>query len=128
MATLKLTAAAVLAAFAFAMWYAFIRRVPEESAEGTITDKLYKPAGTYSLQHPGVDRGFRMPTSIPIAEAYVFAVRLDGAGEQVAAALNTIESRQFKVGQRVRVQFQRRGLPLLWQRITVNSMSPAGAP
>jgi hypothetical protein len=121
----KLLGAVALAAVAALMWFAFIRRTPEETATGTITHKVYKPAGTYTQQPVGADRGFRVPTNIPMAEGYIFNVALDGGAEPVAVSLNAVSSRQYEVGQRVRLRLTHRGLPPLWQRAVVLDMSPA---
>lgn len=124
MSTLQLALAALLALFALAMWWGFIRTVPETTATGVIEAKVYKPEGTYERVPVELDRGFRVPTRIPTAEGYIFQVRLDGSGEITGVALNTILSRQFDEGDRVVVRFQRRGFPPLWERLTVTGMDP----
>jgi hypothetical protein len=67
----------------------------------------------------------RTPAEIPIAESYTFELRLDGIEKPVRASFNTVKSRQFEVGQRVRVRLVRRGLPPLWSRLFVTDMTPA---
>jgi hypothetical protein len=125
MDTPKLLGALALALVAALLWFAFLRRTPEETATGVITHKVYKPAGTYTQQPVGTDRGFRVPTNIPIAEGYLFGVRLDDGGDPVGVALNEVSSRQYEVGQRVRLRLTHRGLPPLWQRAVVLDMTPA---
>jgi hypothetical protein len=58
--TLKFASAGLLAAFAGAMWFAFVRRVPELSAVGTILSKGEMAGGTY-VQQRSTQRG--MPTT-----------------------------------------------------------------
>lgn len=119
MDALKLSGAAVLVIFAGLMWYAFLRPVKEETAMGTITAKVYKPAGTTTIQQTGANRGFRSPTVVPVADAYIFQIDVTGLDKPAAIALNTILSRDFEVGQRVRVHYMHRGIPPFWQRIVV---------
>jgi hypothetical protein len=128
MDTLKLVGIAALVALAGLLWLAFIRRVPEESAMATIVSKTFRAASTYSQQVVGADRGFRTPTSIPIAESYVFQLRLNGVADPVIASFNTVMSRQFEVGQRVQVRYVTRGLGPIWKRIMVTDMTPIDNP
>ncbi len=124
----RLAGVAALVAVAGSVWFALLRRVPEQTSLATILRKGYVAADTYT-QHPvEVDRSFRTPREIPIAESYSFELRLDGVADPVGASFNTVKSRQFEVGQRVQVQYVRRGLPPLWQRITVLDMTPIDHP
>ena len=124
----KLITAAVLALVAGALWLVLVRRGPEETALGTIASKGYVAGGTYTQIPVGANRGFNTPTTIAIAEANAFELRLDGVPDLVRASFNTVKSRQFDVGQRVRVQFVRRGLGPIGRRIMVVDMTPAAAP
>jgi hypothetical protein len=105
----KLVGIAALFALSGLLWVGFVRRGPERTALGTV----------------GANRGFNTPTNIEIPESNVFELRLDGIAEPVRASFNTVKGRQFEVGQRVRVQYVRRGFPPLWQRIGVVDMTPA---
>jgi hypothetical protein len=120
----KLAMAAFLIAVGAAVWFALIRRGPELTAFGTILRKGYLSPTTYIQQPVEVNRSFRTPREIPIAESYSFELRLDGVTDPVRASFNTVKSRQFEVGQKVRVQYVRRGIPPLWHRITVLDMTP----
>lgn len=128
MNTLKPGAAAALAIAACVIWLALIRRGPEETALATILTKGHLSGSTYFQQPIGADRGFKVPTHIAIAEANAFELTVDGVADTVRASFNTVKSRQFDVGQRVRVQYERRGIPPLWTRITVVEMTPADTP
>jgi hypothetical protein len=128
MDTWKIVGIAGLAALSGILWVAFIRRAPEQSASATVMSKTFQAASTYTQQQVGADRGFRTPTNIPIAESYTFELELDGVADPVHASFNTVKSRQFEVGQRVHVQFVRRGIPPFWQRVTVVDMTPADTP
>ncbi|MGI8742123.1 MAG: hypothetical protein ACR2NN_06060 [Bryobacteraceae bacterium] len=107
-----------------ALWMTFVRPVQSRSASGVITQKNFKGASTYSQQPSGLNRGFTTPTDIAIAESYVFEIQLDGIREPVRFWQNTIASRDFKVGQRVRVEYKERGIPLFWKRRNVMDMKP----
>lgn len=124
-ATLKLAGAGVLALFAGVMWFAFIRKVPEQTALATILSKGDVAAGTHVQQRTGPGGTPSTPNVIQLAPANTFELRIDGRDEPVQASFNTTKSRAFEPGQRVRVQFVMRGLPPLWQRVTVTEMTPA---
>ena len=123
--TTRLVGAVLLATCAAALWFGFIRRTPEQTALGTIATKGYVSGSTYTQIPIGANRGFNTPTTIAIAEANAFELRLDGFPEPVRAQFNTVKSRQFEVGQRVHVTYVRRGIPPLWSRLTVTEMMPA---
>ena len=103
---------------------------PNESGEGgkrvllgTIAKKTFKPAGTYWQYPVGVSRGLRTATPIPIAEAYVFEVTLDGFAGPVFYSLNTVASQAFDVGTTVQIRYQERGIPFIWKRVYILDMS-----
>jgi hypothetical protein len=121
----KLVGIAALFALSGLLWVGFVRRGPERTALGTVASKGYMAGKMYVQQPVGANRGFNTPTNIEIPESNVFELRLDGIAEPVRASFNTVKGRQFEVGQRVRVQYVRRGFPPLWQRIGVVDMTPA---
>ena len=127
METGKLVGIAAAFAIAGLLSLTLVRSSGERTATATILSKTFRDASTYT-QHPvGGDRGMRTPTQIPIAESYTFELRVDGVAQPVRASFNTVKSRPFEVGQRVRVRLVRRGLPPLWSRLLVTDMTPADA-
>jgi hypothetical protein len=118
-----------LLAMAFIL-FALARPGQSRSATGTIVSKTLKKGGVYMQTPSGVDRGFRTPTPIPIADAFVFEIRVDGEREVVRGSLNTIAGRTFEPGQRVVVEYERRGLPFFGRRLLFTEMrhaEPEGA-
>lgn len=57
------------------VWLTFLRPVAEQTRLGTILARRFSPAESYSQQQPGISRGMRTATEIPIAEH-------DGAGNR----------------------------------------------
>jgi hypothetical protein len=115
--------AAVCAAFSLLMWLVFLRPAATKAAQGVITYKVLKPAGQY-VQYPTFTGGsFYTPNIIPIAECYVFVIQVDPLAASLGYSLNTVASARFEVGQKVNIQYQERGLPGIWRRIYVTSMS-----
>jgi hypothetical protein len=108
-----------------ALWVVFLRPVSTLTGTGTIASKTFRENATYWQTQPGLDRGMRTPTPVPIAEAYLFEITLDQGGEVVTYALNTQASQSFNEGERVVVQYQRRGVPPFWERAYVLTMEPA---
>ena len=125
MDTRGLVGAAALALLAVVLWFGFIRSAPERTAVGTIASKGYLRGGTYTQIPIGDNRGFRTPNQIAIADANTFELKLDDVPTVVRASFNTVKSREFSVGQRVRVNYITRGFPPLWRRITVTDMVSA---
>ena len=113
---------------AIVIWFIFLRPVPIQTASGTITQKSFKPAGTY-WQYPSdaTRGGFRMATPIPIAEAYVFEIKTNGFDSPIFFSMNTVASESFHVGQRVEIRYRLRGVPFLPKRVYVLDMSSTGA-
>jgi hypothetical protein len=120
----KLAIAVGLAAFAGILWFAFIRRVPEQTAVGTIISKGEVADRTFVQQRVGQGGVPTTPNTIELAPANTFEIRLDGRSSPVHASFNTVLGREFEPGQRVRVNYTIRGIPLVWQRVTVTDMSP----
>lgn len=100
----------------------FLRPAREESALGVIKQKTFKPPGVYAQYPVGADRSLRTATEIPIAEAYIFEIAADGLKDPLYFSLNVVASREFEVGQRVRIVYRRRGLPFIWSRIFIEKM------
>jgi hypothetical protein len=123
--TLLIIAAALLAAVAVLLWWVFLRPVVRHTALGVITAKTFRPDGTHWQYHPGSDRGFRTPTRIPIAAAYVFRIHVEGLPADVRYALNTVAAERYDVGQQVAIEYEERGLAGLWRRVSVTDMKPA---
>ena len=87
--TFWLVLAAFFALLTLGIWWVFLRPVPRQTAVGVITGKTFKPASTY-WQYPGGERtNFWTPTAIPIAECYVFTIRVEGQPVEAYFALNT---------------------------------------
>ncbi len=125
---LKLGGAVALAAFAGFMWLAFLRDVPVHTALGTILSKGEMAGRTYMQQRTGPGGVPTAPNTIAMAPASTFEIKLDNRSEPVYASLNTVRGRAFEPGQRVRVSYTIRGIPMFWQRVTVTDMVPADKP
>lgn len=106
------------------IWLAFLRPVAEQTRLGTILAKRFSPADSYSQQQPGISRGMRTATEIPITERDVLEIAIDGRDGSASYALNTVASRHFSVGQRVHVKYVERGLGRFWRRIYVLDLGP----
>jgi hypothetical protein len=117
-------AAILFAASAGVLWALFLRPVPIERGTAEIRGKTFKPAGTYWQQQVGISRGFRTATPIAVDESYVlelYSSDIDAAG---FFSVPTAEEGKYQVGQRVSIEYQRRGLPLLGYRTMVLSVRP----
>ena len=101
------------------IYLVFLRPVARQSGAGEITAKTFRPGGTHLQQHPGIGRGFRTPTPIAIAESYSFEIRLDDSREVIRTALDIEQANDFEVGDRVSVEYERRGVPGVWGRVNV---------
>ncbi len=115
----ELVMAGVFLAVGAVIWLVFLRPVPIRTTEGVIRSKTLKPAGEY-VQYPvGNRQGFRSPTTIQLAEHFVLGIQADGQSDEWTFAVNTAAAPAFEIGQRVTMEYQRRGLPPFWQRVYV---------
>lgn len=105
-----------------AVWAVFLRPVARHTGRGTVRSRTYFEEGTYWQTHVGVSRGLRTPTPIPIAGGYTFLIELEGSGEEVSCSLSTLESEGYSTGDRVEVEYERRGVAPFWMRVYVLSM------
>ena len=64
-------------------------------------------------------------TRIPIAECYVFGIRVEGRSAEARIARNTVEAQAFNVGQRVQIEYVEGGLPPIWKRVYLTDMKRA---
>jgi hypothetical protein len=118
----KLILAVCFAVVALMVWWVFLRQVERKTAAGVIAQKTFKPAGSYWQYPTGNRTNFWTPTRIPIAESYVFAIRLEGHAAEAWFALNTTAAARFEVGQRVQIEYEERALPPVWRRVYVLDM------
>lgn len=101
---------------------AFLASEEPRQTVGTIKDTFRRSDGTY-VQYPvGADRSFRTPANIPISESVVFEITAEGLDEPVRYSTNTVHAEQFKVGQRVLIEYIERGIPFIWKRVYVTNM------
>lgn len=101
------------------IWYAFLRSVPVQLTTGVLRSKTRKPAGTYWQQPAGVNRGFRTPTPISTAESYVLELHNEELGVTGYYPVSPSQEGKYQVGQKLTMEYQRRGLPLVGYKITI---------
>ena len=118
----NLIVAVFFAATAPLIWFVFLRPMPVLLTSGTITSKTYRPPGTHWQFPAGSNRGFQSGNPIPIADCYGFEISVEGIKNPFRVALNTVTSEQFQVGQKVRLSYQERGIPFVWNRVYVLEM------
>lgn len=105
-----------------AIWFVFLRPVPMQTATGAIRGKTFRESGTYWQGQHGLSRGFRTPTPIEIAQAYVFEIEVAEMPVLLRYALNPTASEHFAIGDTVYVEYQTVGLPPFWTRSYVVGM------
>lgn len=106
------------------IWFAFLRSVPVQITTGLIKSKTHKPANTYWQQPAGINRGFRTPTPISIAESYVLELYSEELGVSGYFAISPSDAGKYQIGQKLGMEYQRRGLPLIGYKITVLAVRP----
>jgi len=111
--------ALVCAVVSGATWFAFLRPVRIQQAAAVIQQKTHKLGGTYWQQQVGVNRGFRTAIPISVAECFVLELHSDELGRSGFFSIDPSESEKYAVGQRVVIDYQRHGLPLIGYKITV---------
>ena len=106
------------------IWFAFLRPVLVQKTTAVIEAKTYKPAGTYWQQQVGTNRGFRTAIPISTAESYVLKLHSEELGISGFFSISPSDSGQYQVGQRVVMEYQLHGLPLIGYKTTVLDLQP----
>ncbi len=99
------------------MWYAFVRPVPQISGSGIITSKTFQPAHTIKRFQGGARREVWTEEEIRVPDSYVFQLSLDGLPTTVQYSLDALAAKEYEAGQKVRVQYEERGFPLMSKRV-----------
>jgi hypothetical protein len=107
------------------VWFVLVRPVTARSHLGTIIGKTFQAAQTYSRVRSGPRREFWSEEKIPIPDSYLFAIRL-ADNTEVYYRLNAAAAGAFDVGQRVKLLLEERSIPLVWKRLYIREMAPAG--
>jgi hypothetical protein len=118
-----LLSAAVAAFLSLGMWYAFVRPVRQVSYNGVITMKSFQPAHTVKRLQAGANRQSWTEEEIRVPDSYVFQLSLDGLPTPAEYSLDAQTAEGYQVGQRVKVQYEERGFPLMSKRIRVIAMT-----
>jgi hypothetical protein len=106
------------------IWVAFLRPVPTKETFGEIKTKTHKPAGTYWQQQVGLNRSFRTATPIPVAESYVLELYCPEINSSGFFAVSPEEQAEYKVGQKLLIEYQQKGLPGIGYKTIVLSIKP----
>lgn len=106
---------------------AFLRPVRSVSGSGTLGKKAFVPSHTISRYQASsaATRQSWTQEKFTIPDSYVFDIQIDGVAEPIRFSLEKSAGERFQVGQRVRVKYQERGIPLFWKRIMVLEMAAA---
>jgi hypothetical protein len=117
-------AACMFALASVLIWFAFLRPVPVQITIAVINAKTFKPAGTYWQQQVGSNRGFRTAIPISIAESYVLELHSEELGISGFFSISPSDSEQYHVNQKIVMEYQRHGLPLIGYKTTVLTVRP----
>jgi len=115
----QLIVAPAFLVLALGIWFVFLRAAPLRTATGIIRSKTFAPAGEYVQYQPGTRQGFYTPTTIPTSEHFIIGIHVPGQPAELRYAANPTEAAGLRVGQQVRVEYQERGVPPIWNRVYV---------
>lgn len=128
MSTPYLLAVAVCAALlAGAIYFVLVRPVESRTVSGAIIEKTYADERTITRTNAGPRRELWTQNRIKIPEGYIFTIRLANGGD-VYFMVEKTAGEPFQVGQKVQVSYDERGIPPLWTKRFVRSMTPATTP
>src|SRR5262245_21952998 len=105
--------------------YAFVRRAPEKTASGTIAAKHFLPAETMVRRQVSPRRQSWSEQKFDLPDRYGFEIRLEGSSEVLTYSVPVEAASGYKVGQRVSVVYESRGIPGIWKKNYVRTISPA---
>lgn len=108
------------------LWYMLIRRVPEQTAVGTIAGQSFAESERVEKLVPqtgrAVETGPRR-TAYTLPDRHVYTLQLDGREAPIQHSIQSIGKPQFEIGQRVEVLYQERYIPFLGSRVYVRDIS-----
>jgi hypothetical protein len=109
---------------AASLWLALLRPAALRESEGTLKAKTFE-AGHSVFRQPAPSQGGTMPPrqDISYGDRYVLEIQLDD-GTHVLTSLPDLAGENYRVGERVRVKYQMRGIPPLWRRTMVYETQP----
>ncbi len=119
--------ATIFALFAFLVWYALIRAVPETTSQGIIHGATLADAETVERLVPRSHRNLEhVPRQIKyeIPERYIYDIEIVDAGERVNFS-NMSPKLEYQNGDRVTVRYVERSLPLVWKKRFILEVTPA---
>ncbi len=112
----------ILVVFMLFMYVTMLRPVPTLETSGKAVSRVYKPEGENIIYPYGLNRGFRTPTSIPTAAAYVYTI------ETPEGNMNYVDyvrlGQQDLTGTSFSVKYYKRGLPPIWTKFLVLEIAP----
>jgi len=123
---MSLAAAATL--LSAAIWYGFVRPADRVRGGGVITGKTFVPAHTIKRLQAGANRQVWTEEQFRVPDSYLFQLSVEDVPTVVQYSLDALSAKQFEVGQKVTVQYEVRGFPLMSKRIRVTGMTRAEAP
>ena len=110
-----------------AMWYALVRPVPRQAATGVIASKTFQPAHNIKRFPGGAGRESWTQEEFRVPDGYVFQFDAGGLAAPVYYSCDARVAAGYEVGQKVRVEYEERGFPLMSKRIRVIGMARADA-
>jgi hypothetical protein len=125
---LMLVLAVVALIFSGAMWFAYVRPASQMSGPGVITEKIARDSRTVQRYQGGPRAESFSQDSIRIPAASVLRIQLEGSSTDGYLALAPAESERYKVGEKVQVLYEKRGLPWMSQRVRIVGITPSAAP
>ena len=102
--------------------YVFLRPVPVQQSIGVIKSITHKPEGTHWQHQVGTNRGFRTPVEITVAERYVLEIYCEELDLTGHYSINVGEQDDYQVGQLLKMNYERRGLPFIGYKTMVLSI------
>jgi hypothetical protein len=120
---LLLVIAASAMLFAAAMWYVYVRPVPQVSGRGIITNKTFQPAHTIKRFQGGARREIWTQEDLRIPDGYLFRLKVDGLSAPLEYWLDALAAKEYQVAQKVAVRYETRGYPLMPTRIRIVKMT-----
>lgn len=116
---IQLIVASAFLVVALGIWVVFLRPAPLRTATGIVRSKTFQASGAYVQYQPGTRQGFYTPTTIPTSEHFIIGIQVPGYPTELRYAANPTEASGLEIGQQVRVDYQERGIPPVWNRVYV---------
>ncbi len=106
-------------------WYVLVRPVPEQTAVGRISGRSFQPreVSQRTVARSRVEQAPRTVT-YELPDRYVYEIQFEDRDMTARFSQPAVQGSELEVGQRVRVVYYERRVPLVWRKLYIERLEP----